>query len=218
MSTYPVGEDEEARMRALTSFGILDTERSAAFDSLVNAASTLCETPISLISLVDSDRQWFKANEGLPGVTETPREHAFCAHAIMGDEIFEIVDAGLDDRFSTNPLVTGDPRIRFYAGAPIVTPAGYRLGTICVIDTTAREHGLTESQRTTLQHFARVAMALIDDEQRKREQLNAARLTLHAIGDAVVATDANGRVTYANPEATRLTLVRSTANGVAPRG
>jgi diguanylate cyclase (GGDEF)-like protein/PAS domain S-box-containing protein len=205
MSRFPVGEHEQDRIRALTSFGILDTPPSPAFDALVSAASTLCEVPISLISLIDSDRQWFKAEAGLPGVAETPREHAFCAHAIAGDDVFEIVDAYRDERFATNPLVLGDPKIRFYAGAPIVTSDGYRLGTICVIDTRARSGGLTGLQRTTLQHFARVAMALIEEEGHHRDELSAARLTLHAIGDAVIATDVVGRVTYSNPAATRLT-------------
>jgi GAF domain-containing protein len=109
MTAAPVPPDEDLRLKALLGLDALDTQAEAEFDALVKAAALICGMPISLVSLIDHDRQWFKANIGLPGVTETPREVAFCAHAILGDDIFEIPDAMVDPRFSSNPLVLGNP-------------------------------------------------------------------------------------------------------------
>ena len=119
MAHAPQPPDEERRLSALRALDVLDTPPEAEFDALVQAASMVCGTPISLVSLIDSERQWIKANVGLPGLTETPREVAFCAHAILQDDILEIRDATADDRFVDNPLVTSDPNIRFYAGATL---------------------------------------------------------------------------------------------------
>jgi GAF domain-containing protein len=141
-------DDEAGAIAALRGLEVLDSEPEAEFDALVKVATIVCGVPISLISLIDADRQWFKANEGLPGVTETPRELAFCAHAVLGDEIFEVADATQDARFSDNPLVTGQPDIRFYAGAPLRLSNGIRIGTLCVID--RQPHTLNESQRGVL--------------------------------------------------------------------
>ncbi len=115
-----------------------------------------CGVPVALISLVDADRQWFKANVGLPGVRETPRDVAFCAHAVLGDGVFEVPDATLDPRFADNPLVTAEPNVRFYAGAPIRLKDGHRVGTLCVIDRQAR--ALNAVQRELL-HCLAVAAA-----------------------------------------------------------
>ena len=109
--------NEAQRIRSLTHLRVLDSAPEAEFDALVQAAALICDVPISLISLIDTDRQWFKANIGLPGVTETPRELAFCAHAILGDGILEVRDTLLDARFHDNQLVVDEPGIRFYAGA-----------------------------------------------------------------------------------------------------
>ncbi len=129
---------ESARLSALNSYHIVDTQPEPQFDRIVEAAAGVCDTPIALISFVDQERQWFKAKHGLD-VDETPREISFCTHAIRSDALMEVTDARADPRFADNPLVTGEPHIAFYAGAPLVTTAGYRLGTVCVIDRKPRQ-------------------------------------------------------------------------------
>lgn len=152
MEIAPKRHDEIESLSALWALGILDTAPEAEFDALVKVASLVCNVPISLISLIDKDRQWFKANVGLPGVTETPREVAFCAHAVLSEELFEVGDASKDTRFSDNPLVSGKPDIRFYAGAPICLSGGELIGTLCVIDT--KPHKLNEDQRNILKQLS----------------------------------------------------------------
>ena len=152
-------------MRALRAYRVLDTEAEAAYDSLVRLAASICGTPIALVSLIDASRQWFKANYGLDGVAETPRAWAFCDYAIRGHDVFEVADARSDERFSANPLVVADPLIRFYAGAPLITPDGDAIGTICVLN---REPGaLTATQREQLTLLARLVM----DELERRKRL-----------------------------------------------
>nr|MBP6505034.1 diguanylate cyclase [Rhodoferax sp.] len=155
MSSASIPYDDEARLRSLVNLEVLDTAPEAEFDALVKVAAMVCGVPISLLSLVDESRQWFKANVGLPGVNETPRDVAFCAHAIHGDALFEVPDATKDARFADNPLVVGHPDIRFYAGAPIVLSDGMRMGTLCVIDRQPRV--LTATQREVLVHLSAAA-------------------------------------------------------------
>jgi signal transduction histidine kinase len=151
MISAPIPENEGTRISALHDSCLLDTPQEAEFDEIVKLASLLCNTPISLISLVDTNRQWFKARIGLD-VNETPRNVSFCSHAILQDQLFEVRDTILDERFNDNPLVTTDPSIRFYAGMPLVTSNGSRLGTLCVIDRTPGE--LSEKQRFGLKVLA----------------------------------------------------------------
>jgi GAF domain-containing protein len=129
---------EAERLAALVGVAVLDTPPEPEFDALVRQAADRFGVPISLVSLVDADRQWFKAATGLPPGAETPRALAFCDHAIRDEAVLVVPDAAADPRFAENPLVTGAPNIRFYAGAPLTLPAGARLGTLCVIDTVPR--------------------------------------------------------------------------------
>ncbi len=151
----PLSPDEPNRLAALRRLLVLDSGPEPIFDSIARMAAEVCGTPIALMSLIDQERQWFKANVGLHGVTETPREIAFCAHAILRDSVFEVPDATQDPRFVDNPLVTASPDIRFYAGAPLVLSGGERVGTLCVIDRQMRK--LTGTQLQMLDALAVVA-------------------------------------------------------------
>jgi signal transduction histidine kinase len=151
MISARIPENESARLNDLYQSDLLDTPHEAEFDEIVKLASSICNTPISLISLVDSNRQWFKARIGL-NVDETNRDVSFCSHAILQDHLFEVKDTLQDTRFFDNPLVTSDPSIRFYAGMPLVTSTGNRLGTLCVIDQTPGE--LSDKQKFGLKVLA----------------------------------------------------------------
>lgn len=152
--------DEPERLAALHGYEVLDTPPEAEYDDIVRIASVICGTPIAVVSLIDEARQWFKARVGLEG-SETPRDLAFCAHAILKPkELLVVPDATTDGRFADSPFVTGDPGIRFYAGAPLVAPGGTALGTLCVIDREPRE--LTAEQSDALRALSRQVMALLE--------------------------------------------------------
>ena len=160
----PLPPDEQARLDRLRELLILDSEPEALFDTIARQAAELCGTPIALMSLVDKERQWFKANVGLPGVNETPRDVAFCAHAILQADLFTVPDARQDSRFARNPLVTGAPGIRFYAGMPLTMPDGSRVGTLCVIDRVPRAMEPLQVERLTgLARIATEALAMRRD-------------------------------------------------------
>jgi GAF domain-containing protein len=163
--TIPVPQNETKRLKILWEYEVLDTVPEVIFDNLTELAALICEAPISLISLVDEDRQWFKSKFGIT-VQETSRDVSFCAHAITGQGLFIVPDATRDARFSSNPLVTSDPKIRFYAGAPLVTADGYALGTLCVLDTKPRK--LRMDQKKALELLARHVVTQLELRRRSR--------------------------------------------------
>jgi GGDEF domain-containing protein len=175
--------DEAARQRALDRYRILDTLPEGAYDDIVRVASTVCDTPVALVSLLDRDRQWFKARTGLDAA-QTPRNVAVCDHAIREPHrLMEIPDLSADARFADFPAVTGELGARFYAGMPLVTPEGAPVGTVCVIDSAPRT--LTEAQRDALAALARITVAMMESGQ--REHAAAASVALHATPTAPVA-------------------------------
>jgi len=159
MTAASIPFNERERLAALHRYRILDTQPEAAFDELAELASTVCDAPIALVSLVDTSRQWFKARIGIDA-QETSRASSFCAHALLGSDVFTVHDALTDPRFATNPLVVGEPHIRFYAGAPLTSSNGLNLGTLCVIDRQPRV--LDDRQRSGLVTLARQVMAQLD--------------------------------------------------------
>src|SRR6476660_8268156 len=172
---------ERKRLNVLWQYEVLDSLPEAIFDDLTELAAGICEAPIALISLVDEKRQWFKSKFGIT-VNETSRDVSFCAHAIQQPDLFIVPDASQDVRFASNPLVTSDPKIRFYAGAPLTTPDGYALGTLCVIDKVPRE--LRSEQKQALRILARHVVSQLE-LRRRSKTLAAARKTSDKFKDDV---------------------------------
>ena len=156
---------EASRIAALNRYAILDTEPEQSFDDLVTLAAHICRTPMAMLSLVDEHRQWFKSKVGVQ-VRETPREISICTHAIQQDDLFIVSDTRQDPRFRDNPLVVGEPRVRFYAGAPLINEDGFALGTLCVVDREPRE--LDEDQKNALLSLRRLALAQMELRQNLR--------------------------------------------------
>jgi len=204
----PESINERNRLAALQRYDILDTPPEPEFDDFTQLASLICRTPIALISLVDGTRQWCKSRVGLE-VCGTHRNFPFCHHAIQGAELMEIPDALEDERFCANPLVTGEPHLRFYAGVPLTTPEGHRLGTLCVMDHAPRQ--LTGEQRGGLARLARQVMRqlesrmdhtrLIQSAEALRESNERTRQIIDSALDAVVTMDLDGLITSWNPQA-----------------
>ena len=143
MTPAPIPADEDARLNALRELLLLDTPPEERYDRLARFAAEQLDMPIALLSLVDGQRQWFKSRVGVD-ITEGARDISFCGHAIMKNELFVVNDASSDARFADNPMVAGAPHIRFYAGAPLSSPSGHHIGTLCVIDTVPRTLGAVE--------------------------------------------------------------------------
>ena len=186
---YPLPRNEADRLRALRNYKILDTKPEERFDELTQLAAIICGVPISLITLIDADRQWFKSKVGLE-ISETPRAQAFCTHAIMQPQMFEVPDAAEDARFARNPLVTGNPNIRFYAGAPLATADGHLLGTMCVLDREPRT--LTGEQKRALEILGRQVVAnmqLRTDLRELKEALAAREAAEGPSGEAAAGLD-----------------------------
>jgi GAF domain-containing protein len=191
-------QDEFARQRALDTYRIVDTPPDAAFDDIARLASALCDAPVALVSLIDRDRQWFKARQGFDD-EQTARDVAFCDHAIREpSRMMEINDATRDARFADNPYVVGEDHVRFYAGVPLVTPGGAAIGTLCVLDREPRE--LTEVQRAGMASLARLAMYMLEARHRELELQRTAALVA---SNEAAAKAAAAAAAPAAPAATR---------------
>lgn len=201
MVTAPFPPDEARRLQNLDSYRLLDTPYEAVFDEIASLAAKICGVPYALISLLDSTRQWFKAAHGLGGIRETPRDISFCSHAILQDEVFYVPDADADERFHDNPLVTGTLSIKVYAGMPLTSEEGYKLGTLCVLSD--RPTPLSEVQLESLKQLSHVLTALFK-ARKKESRLVFLGQVLDELGDEIV---------LANPE----TLVCTYANAAAHR-
>ncbi|KAB7780181.1 hypothetical protein NB699_002102 [Xanthomonas sacchari] len=183
--------DEAQRQRVLDSYRIVDSLPEAAYQDIVQIAAALCDTPIALLSLLDRDRQWFKARLGLE-LPQTARSQAVCDHAIREPEqLLEVPDLADDPRFADISVVRGDSGARFYAGMPLVTEEGVALGTVCVLDTTPRQ--LTEAQREGLRALARTAMRLLDERRSALQREREAILHPHATDAHGAGAGADGR-------------------------
>ncbi len=213
--TAPIPRNEKQRIKVLWEYQILDTIPEEVFDDLTELAARICEAPIAMITLVDEDRQWFKSKIGVT-ISETSRDISFCAHAIAQPDLFIVPDATKDIRFANNPLVISEPKVRFYAGAPLVTPDGHALGSLCVIDKVPRE--LRPDQKNAMRVLARHVMTQLELRRRSHDLTRA-----HEQRDQFVKDLENVRAELADArrqlknKSPRRTPVRKTKNSVQRR-
>ncbi len=211
MPAAPLPENEHKRLQALRCTGILDTLPEDSFEHIVDLAKTLFNCPVALVSMIDEDRQWFKAKRGFDDV-EGPRDVAFCAHAILQDESLWVEDARQDARFADNPQVTGAPHLRFYAGAPIVLACGARVGTVAVVDLAPRTFDPVLAKNLQAladlaadQLRSRTVMQTLDDTNRQLTMEQAKTVsTLTAMTEGVIVQNAKGQITFCNPAAEQI--------------
>jgi predicted signal transduction protein with EAL and GGDEF domain/GAF domain-containing protein len=190
--------DEVARLQNLRDYAILDTPAEAAFNDLAKLASVICNTPIAMVSLVDTDRQWFKAKVGITE-TQTPRDESFCQHTILGEDLLVIPDATADPRFADNPMVVGPTHVRFYAGAPLVTPEGHALGALCVKDSVPRT--LSPAQSDALKALGRQVVSQMRLRRLATQVIAAERFTratLDTLSARIAVLDQQGKIIAAN--------------------
>ena len=208
MKIAPLPIDEKKRLEALKQYDILDTEPESIFENVVNLATYICNTPVAAISLVDEQRQWFKAVKGVD-MKETPRDISFCSHAILQDEPLIIRNTLVDERFFDNPLVTGELGVRFYAGVPLVTSEGCNIGTLCVIDTIVRD--IDEHQINAMQTLAQSIMAHLDLSlshkkiKKYMDELQLAATIFESAGESIVLTDHKNNIITVNPAFSEIT-------------
>ncbi len=195
---YPVPLNELARVQALSELKVLDTVAEDVFDAVAGQAARVCETPAALLSFVDRERLWFKARIGLE-LRETPRGTAFCTHAILERNLFEVHDTRADRRFANNPLVTGDTGARFYAGMPLVTSEGFALGTLCVIDRVPRR--LDSRQIESLRDLATVVGALLENRKSVAESARSGLILNDVFEEIIVLYPDSQLIEYANKNA-----------------
>lgn len=192
----PIPENEAERLENLRSFSLLDTPFEQVYDEIVSLASVICEMPYAAVSLIDANRQWFKAACGLGNVRETPREHSFCGYTILGHDLMYVYDARQDERFFDNPLVTGSLHIRSYVGVPLASSEGFNLGTLCVFSD--RPKDMSPVQRDSLRKLGTLVTNLFEARKREAWLAKIGQVLNNLQEEVMLVGPQTGRCIYAN--------------------